>query len=540
MWRRRPRFIVLSSVLLCWQHQSLGAAARRDASVGAEVRLSLDDQANRLWQDIPDGPAASEDDKVRRLGATPPTCATEALRRAKAAAERAALGRVAVRALAMSVSLEPAVLKEQRISSVAMLAALYDEYLQSSSEQDFVRRIGAPDATRAAALYSRFLRSRSDQVLLASPDSTCGVVRLLFDIRSLPDEPGRLYASFVAEGHCACRAPAAAPPGQKLGRWRVAALAKMKPKDRNLDEQKAEVTWELEEPRYAVLGVCGPCSKDDSEKKIADETAGQGACARCRPLEAVAKGWEEEAARAEAAAKATKEGAAAVKALTDRAAAARQAAAETRAIAGRCQKDCTVPPPIVAQSEPAKPPRSAKKIYIGAGIAVIGAGTAAVAFGGGGDSSSRTVSQPSPTVPTTPPTPRPDPSMPTPPPTTPPPPPPPTCPDVFATYTGRGTTLSNTGCAVAATFPGNMRISGTCSAALFVISENQGARTYSGTIAANGSFSGNGVVTLQGRFSANSSLSGNVSGLTLNADETLNFFAGCPGQRVVYHFAGNR
>ena len=381
------------------------------------MRLSLDDQANRLWQDIPDGPAASEDDKVRRLGATPPSCASEALRRAKAAAERAAIGRVAVRALAMSVSLESAFLKEQRVSSIAQLAGLFDEYLESSSEQDFTRRIGAPDPARAGALYQRFLRSRSDQVVLVSPDSTCGVVRLFFDIRSLPDEPGRLYASFVAEGNCGCRAPAAAPPGQKLGRWRVAGLAKMKPKDRNIDEQKAEVTWELDEPRYAVLGVCGPCPKDDSEEKAVEEASGLGPCSRCTPFEPLAKAWDEEAAKAEAAAKSTKEGAAAAKALTDRAAAARQAAADTRGAAGRCQKDCVIPPPIVAGSNPnpGKPPSSAKKIWIGTGAAV-GAGAIAVGLSKGGSSESQPVTQrPDPTTPTpTPtvtPTPRPEPTV---------------------------------------------------------------------------------------------------------------------------------
>ena len=100
----------------------------------------------------PTAPPPARTTRSRRLGATPPSCASEALRRAKAAAERAAIGRVAVRALAMSVSLESAFLKEQRVSSIAQPRRLFDEYLESSSEQDFTRRIGAPDPARAGVL----------------------------------------------------------------------------------------------------------------------------------------------------------------------------------------------------------------------------------------------------------------------------------------------------------------------------------------------------------------------------------------------------
>ena len=544
MRRRGALLVALTCALVSSQRGSQGADAPRDP-LGAEVRLRLDDQANRLWQDIPDDPATGA--KVERLGATSPACATEALRRAKAAVARAELGRLAVRALGMKVKLEPATLREQRISNVAHLAEIFDQYLESSGEQDFVRRVGAPEPIRTAALYRLFLRSRSDQVVLASPDAPCDVVRLLFDIRSLPDEPGRLYASFVAEGHCRCRVPAVAPPGLKLGRWRVAGLARMKPGDRSFEGRQAEVKWKLDEPRYAVLAICGPCPKEDSEtKRAAAEPAEKDACSRCDPFEAIAKGWEDEAERAEAAAKTTQGDATAVKELTDRAAAARQAAAEARQAGRWCREGCLVPPPILASSHRPrpKPKGSGQKIIIGVGAAaVVGGGIAAM--GSGGDSSpSRPVSQPSP--PPTPeptPTPRPEPTptpTPTPRPTPTPTPTPATCPNVFASYTGRATAISNSGCAVASVFSGILRISGTCSAAVFTLSETQGTRDYMGTVAADGRFSGNGSGTLLSRFAFDGSLSGIVNGPSVSADEALNFTAGCPGQRVVYRFSGSR
>jgi hypothetical protein len=491
------------------------------------VRLSLEDQANRLWQDIPDDPAAAE--KVKRLGATPPACAIEALRRAKATLKRAELGRLAVRALEMKLSLEPSTLRDQRISSIAHLAEVFDQYLESSDEQDFVRRTGAPEPVQAAALYRYFQRARSDQVVLAAPDAPCAVVRLLFEIRALPNEPGRLYASFVADGQCGCRVPAAAPPGLKLGRWRVAGLARMKPGDRSFEGRKAEVKWKLDEPRYAVLAVCGPCPKEDSDtKRTAAEPEGKGACSRCEPFAAVAKSWEAEAGRAEAAAKATRE-ATAAKDLADRAAAARDAAAEARLAGARCRGECVLPPPIVAGSAPRKKSGSGKKIVLGVGAAAVVGGGIAVAGSGGDSSPPRSVSQPSPPPPTPEPTPTPRPT-----------PTPVTCPDVFATYTGRATAASNSGCAVASVFSGSLRISGTCSAAVVTINESQGGRDYVGSVAADGRFSGNGSGVLLSRFTFNGSISGIVNGPSVSADETLNFTAGCPGQRVVYRFTGSR
>jgi len=547
MRRRGFLYVAMTCALVSSYREGSGQSAPRPA--GAEVRLSLEGQADRLWQDIPDDPGAGG--KVRRLGATAPSCATEALRRAKATLARAELGRLAVRALEMKVKLEPSTLREQRISSVAHLAEVFDQYLESSDEQDFARRTGAPEPVQAAALFRYFQRSRSEQVVLAAPDAPCDVVRLLFEIRALPNEPGRLYASFVAEGQCGCRAPAAAPAGLKLGRWRVAGLARMKPGDRSHEGRKAEVKWKLDEPRYAVLAVCGPCPKEDSEtKRAAAEPADKGACSRCEPFAAVARGWDDEAARAEAAVKATRD-AAAAKDLAERAAAAREAAAEARRAGARCRGDCVLPPPIVSGSAPRKTSGSGKKVVLGVGAAAaVGGGI--VALGGGGDSSQpRSVAEPSPRAtpeptPTPTPTPRPEPTptpTPTPRPTptpTPPPPPLPTCPDVFATYTGRATTLSNSGCPIATTFSGSLQISGTCASAAFMINEAQGTRTYRGAVAADGSFSGSGSGALQSRFTFSGSISGIVNGPSVRADEALTFTGGCPGQRAVYRFTGSR
>jgi len=120
--KHRGLLFVAMTCALVWSYRGSPGAGAPRGPAAAEVRLSLDDQANRLWQEIPDDPAAAE--KVKRLGATPPACATEALCRAKAALARAEIGRLAVRALGMKVTLEPVTLREQRISNVAQLAEL--------------------------------------------------------------------------------------------------------------------------------------------------------------------------------------------------------------------------------------------------------------------------------------------------------------------------------------------------------------------------------------------------------------------------------
>ena len=205
-----------------------------------------------------------------------------------------------------------------------------------------------------------------------------------------------------------------------------------------------------------------------------------------------------------------------------------------------------IPPPIVAGSNPnpGKPPSSAKKIWIGTGAAV-GAGAIAVGLSKGGSSESQPVTQrPDPTTPTpTPtvtPTPRPEPTVttPTPRPTDPPtaPPPPPTCPNVFRAYTGRGVTVGAPCAGIAPIYSGTLQISGTCASAVFVVSDiNQGTRTYRGTVAANGGFSGNGSGTIL-RFTYSGTIGEIVSGPAVSANETLNLSSGC---RHVYQFNGS-
>jgi hypothetical protein len=518
---------------LLWCDESPRARAATADAPGAEIRLSLADQANRLWKDMPEGPAADQGKNVTRLGATPPACAGEALRRARAALERAALGRVAVRSLAMSVKLDPATLKDHGVAGAGHLTEIFDQYLESSSEQDFAGRIGGASPARAADLYRLFLESRSDQVLMASPDAACGVVRLLFEIRSLPDEPGRLYASFVAEGDCACRAPASAPPGLKLGRWRVAGLARMKAGDRSYEGRRAEVKWTLDAPRYAVLGVCGPCPKEERER--ATEEALGTPCGQCAPLEDAAQAWEGEAARAEAdAAAATRRRASAARAPADRAAAARQASAEARDAAGRCRADCQTLPPPVARTKSGS--GGGKAILIGGGAAatVVG-GVMALSEESAAEASSPTATRPSPeATPTPEPTPRPTPE-PTPRPT----PQPPSCPDVFGSYTGRGALVRDDGCRLTSAIPATIRIGGSCDAMSLDISEPQGTHSYRGQVASDGSFTASGGGSLQGRVFGGT-LSGQVSGRSLTANETLNFTGGCPGRTAAYSYTGSR
>jgi hypothetical protein len=518
------------------------------ADSGASVRLSLDDQANKLWKDLPEGPAAGEGKNVKRLGGTLPSCAGEALRRTKAALQRTATGRAAVRSLAMDVKLEPAQLKELRITNVMQVADLFDQYLESSSEQDFQSRAGG-EPVRAASLYRHFLRSRSDQVLLAAPEASCGVVRLLFEIRSFDQEPGRLYAWFVADGHCACGgAAAAATPGARLGRFRVTGRARLKPGDRSSEGSRAEVKWELYEPRYTVLAVCGPCDKDEREAKTETVTA-QDSCGRCRPLTDAARGWEQEAARADArAAQAAAEGrTTAERTLKELAAAARAAAAEAKEAASRCEASCKdVPPLLPPPSKQAGSSGSTKKILLGGGAAAAVAGGVIAASGGSSNAETATrepvgTPRPEPTPTPTPdprPTPTPDPT-PTPRPT-PTPPPPVTCPDIFGSYTGRGVIRRDDGCRLTTAISVTIRISGSCTAMGLDIAEPQGVHSYTGRAASDGSFTGSGGGMLQGGRGFAGTIAGQVAGLALTADETLGFTTGCPGLTAIYSYNAQR
>jgi len=540
--------VVVVSIML------LATGVRAADSGGASVRLRLDDQANRLWKDLPEGPAAGEGKNVTRLGGTLPSCAGEALRRTKAALQRTAMGRVAVRSLAMDVKLERAQLKDLRISNVTQLASLFDQYLESSSEQDFQSRAGG-EPVRAASLYRHFLRSRSDQVLLAAPEASCGVVRLLFEIRSFDQEPGRLYAWFVADGHCACGgvSAAAAMPGARLGRFRVAGRARLKPGDRSSEGSRAEVKWELDEPRYTVLAVCGPCDKDERDAK-AETVAAQGSCGRCSPLTEAARGWEQEAARADArAVQAVAEGrTTAERTLKELAAAARAAAAEAKDAASRCEGSCKdLPPPLPPPSnKQAGSSGSTKKILIGGGAAAAVAGGVIAASGGSSNAAAAprepTGTQPTPTTPTPTATPTPEPRpTPTPDPTpdprpTPTPPPVATCPDIFGSYTGRGVIRRDDGCRLTTAITATIRISGTCTAMGLDIAEPQGVHSYTGRVASDGSFTGSGGGMLQGGRGFAGTIAGQVAGLALTADETLGFTTGCPGLTAIYSYTAQR
>ena len=545
----RVPFVCLSLGLAALLPVTLRAA---DAG-GASVRLRLDDQANKLWKDLPEGPTAGEGKNVTRLGGTLPTCAGEAIRRTKAALERAATGRAAVRSLAMDVKLEPAQLKELRIANVVQLGELFDQYLESSNEQEFVSHAGG-EPTRAASLYRHFLRSRSDQVLLAAPEASCGVVKLLFEIRSFDQEPGRLYAWFVADGHCACGgAGAAAMPGARLGRFRVAGRARLKPGDRSAEGRRAEVKWELDEPRYTVLAVCGPCDKDEREAKT-ETVAAQDSCGRCRPLAEAARGWEQEAARADTrAAQAVAEGrTTAERTLKELAAAARAAAAEAKEAASRCERSCKdVPPPLPPPQKQVGSSSSTKKILIGGGAAAAVAG--GVIAAGGGSSNAATAPRdptsqprPEPTAPTPTPTPTPDPRpTPTPTPTpdprpTPTPPPPATCPDITGSYTGRGVIRRDDGCRLTTAISVTIRISGSCTAMGLDIAEPQGVHSYSGRVASDGSFSASGGGMLTGGRGFSGTISVQVAGLALTADETLGFTTGCAGLGAIYSYTAQR
>jgi hypothetical protein len=201
------------------------AAGAADDPPGPLTR-SLEDQANAIWSDLPED---SADARVTRLAGTSAECANAALRAARRAVSRAGGGRLALRDLSRST---PA-----------------------------VQPISDPDCGTAAAVY---------------------------DLRALPDRPGRLSLHMLVEGSCGCSGP-----DTTRRRFHIEGLAELEP---GIVEKGGVQRWRAKEPRYAVLGDCAPCG---GKGRIA--SASQGPCDQaCGPLEEGLAGWRQDVFQATA------------------------------------------------------------------------------------------------------------------------------------------------------------------------------------------------------------------------------------------------
>jgi hypothetical protein len=307
MQRAWARLLVASAV----------AAAAWPSRAGGEdlvpVTLTLEDQANEIWTELPD---AADDGRVTRLGRTSKPCAADALRQAKESVGRLQAGRIALRSLKLTVPLPRTLLKASRTPGTAYLADLFGIYVLSSSEDDFVAR-AAPWRTRATrdtadgvaalrALYVKMAQARSDQALLPVLDPGCGAGFVAWDLRAQPHEPGRLYLHMLVEGGCACQGPVKA--GARPRRFRVLGRAQLEPGTRSFDQKGVEVRWRMKEPRYVVLASCRACESGKDDRPWPASQPQAGPCGEpCAPLGESVSGWRREAGRVEAEVSALKD-----------------------------------------------------------------------------------------------------------------------------------------------------------------------------------------------------------------------------------------
>jgi hypothetical protein len=263
------------------------------------VVLALDDQANEIWSALPD---AADDQRVLRLGHTPPACADHALRRAKEAIEQGQAGRIALRTLSLDVRLPRSLWKEAGAASTAHAAELFGRFVSSENEADFLTRVrgrapekDAPSEAALRSLYATLLGARSDHALQPLLDLSCPGAAL-YEIRALPDRPGRLFLHMMVEAGCACGAPSA---GQAPRRFRVLGQAELEPGTSGYDARGVTLRWRVKSPRYTVLASCPSCGDREPDSQPTPAVASSSCGLPCSPLKKAAAGWAHEVSAAD-------------------------------------------------------------------------------------------------------------------------------------------------------------------------------------------------------------------------------------------------
>jgi hypothetical protein len=330
------------------------------------IVLALDDQANQIWSELPD---SADDRRVLRLGHTSSACASDALRQARASLGRGQAGRLALRTLTLEVPVPRPLLKATGPAGLADAAA--------------------------RSLAQTREGGRSDHALQPALDLACPGAAL-YEIRALPERPGRLSLHLLYEGGCAC---VPATTERRPRRFRVLGQAELEPGESSSDAGRVTLRWRIKEPRYTVMAACAACRERESEPRPEAPPSG-GACGQpCAPLGQAAAGWGREVADAQAQASTLAERARALKSdpsqrpelerATRLAAEAREradelgrAAQDSRAADERCQARCQArqQPTAAATTAAAGGGISTTALVIG-GAAVAG-GAAAVAAGG--------------------------------------------------------------------------------------------------------------------------------------------------------------
>jgi len=225
--------------------------------------FGLEDQANEIWSGLPADP---DDARVRRLGGTSRACAADALRQVSSVLAQEPGGRAALRSLSLTLPLPRSAANElSRGNRSADLIAAH---------------VGAA--------------TRSDHVLQPLVDAACGDGGAFYDLRALPEAPGRLYLHMLVEGGCACRQSAAS--GSGLRRFHIVGEAELEP---GIVEKKNVLRLRAKEPRYSVLASCGTC-EEKTEARQVDAPRVDPCGQPCAPLAHGIAAWQREATDATA------------------------------------------------------------------------------------------------------------------------------------------------------------------------------------------------------------------------------------------------
>jgi hypothetical protein len=118
---------------------------------------------------------------------------------------------------------------------------------------------------------------------------------VLYDLRTLADEPGRLFLQMLVEGGCGCGGPAV--PGPRLRRFRVLGQAELEPGERKVEKKSATLRWRVKAPRYFVMASCRSC---EGKPPAEAAQAPVGPCGEpCAPLGQGVAAWGQEVGHAQ-------------------------------------------------------------------------------------------------------------------------------------------------------------------------------------------------------------------------------------------------
>ncbi len=232
-----------------------------------EVRFSFDQKIDDLWVDMPQ---ISERPNVKLTSSTEPSCANAALRKARFALTQASIRAAISKAFDAFLEVVKPVLKVYGIGSAGEVLEIIKIYLESSSPEEFAKKMGEYLAKKAGgkaggkageeaakALYKKLMESKAYSQELAFDDPNCGRVTITIFLKPHPSKPDTPAIHLIASGDCQCKWPSNVSRDQQLGPWQVLAYAELTPVSREVKANTVEVTFGLGERQYEVYARCG-------------------------------------------------------------------------------------------------------------------------------------------------------------------------------------------------------------------------------------------------------------------------------------------